>query len=129
MPKIDETTKQQRLDRISLLLRRHTLGVTQAEIANEVGLEPRTTNNYLRELEDQGKAYKDGIYWFPLALKETQLRPFELSPEEATKRMTHSFLSLTQESLEHLMLLLSDLTVVKNWVLDGKKLPGEPDAR
>lgn len=83
MPKIDETTKQQRLDRIYLLLRRHALGITQAEIADEVGLELRTTNNYLRELEDRGKAYKDGIYWLPLVLKESQLRPFDLSPEEA----------------------------------------------
>jgi CRISPR-associated endonuclease/helicase Cas3 len=83
MPKIDETTKQQRLDRIYLLMRRHAHGITQAEIADEIGLELRTTNNYLRELEDRGKAYKDGIYWFPLVLKESQLRPFDLSPEEA----------------------------------------------
>src|SRR3972149_11476971 len=83
MPKIDEATKQQRLDRIYILLRRHTHGITQTEIADEVGLEPRTTNNYLRELEDRGKAYKDGIYWLPLALRESQLRPFDLSPEEA----------------------------------------------
>lgn len=83
MPKIDEATKQQRLDRIHLLLRRHTLGITQAEIADETKIEPRTVNNYLRELEDHGKAFKDGIYWFPLMLKESQLRPFDLSPEEA----------------------------------------------
>ncbi|HLO14151.1 MAG TPA: CRISPR-associated endonuclease Cas3'', partial [Anaerolineales bacterium] len=37
----------------------------------------------MRELYDQGKAYKDGIYWYPLALKESRLRPFELLPEEA----------------------------------------------
>jgi CRISPR-associated endonuclease/helicase Cas3 len=83
MPKIDESTKQQRLDRLYLLLRRHPRGITQSEIAEEVGLELRTTNNYLRELEDRGKIYKDGIYWFPLVLKESQLRPFDLSPEEA----------------------------------------------
>ncbi len=83
MPKIDEVTKQQRLDRAYLLLCRHPLGLTQAEIADEAGFEHRTVNNYLHALEEQGKAYKDGIYWFPLRLKESRLRPFDLSPEEA----------------------------------------------
>lgn len=83
MPRIDDTTKQQRFDRIYLLLTRHSLGLTQAEIAAETGLETRTVNNYLHELEYQGKAYKDGIYWFPFVLKESRLRPFDLLPEEA----------------------------------------------
>jgi hypothetical protein len=50
----------------------------------------------------------------------------ESAPGEAGKSMAPFFFSMTQESLEHLVLLLSDLTIVKNWVLDGKKLPGEP---
>lgn len=83
MPRIDDSAKQQRLDRIYLLLTRHPLGLTQTEIASEIGLEPRTVNNYLRELEIQGKAYKDGIYWLPFVLKESKLRSFDLSPEEA----------------------------------------------
>ena len=83
MPKIDEATKQQRLDRIHLLLARNARGITEAEIADEMGLERRTANNYLRELEFQGKAIKDGLYWYPLVLKESRLRPFDLSPEEA----------------------------------------------
>ncbi len=83
MPKIDESTKMQRLERISLLLARNARGVTEAEIADEMRLERRTVNNYLRELEFQGKALKDGLYWFPLVLKESRLRPFDLSPEEA----------------------------------------------
>jgi CRISPR-associated endonuclease/helicase Cas3 len=83
MPKIDETTKQQRLERLCLLLARHPRGAAEAEIADEIGLERRTVNNYLRELEDQGKVFKDGMYWFPLVLKESRLRPFDLSPEEA----------------------------------------------
>ena len=83
MPKIDEATKQQRLDRIYLLLCRHPLGLTEAEIAAEIGLERRTTHNYLWELEAQNKAHKDGLYWLPLKLKESRLRPLDLSPEEA----------------------------------------------
>ncbi|MCL4530624.1 MAG: CRISPR-associated helicase Cas3' [Chloroflexi bacterium] len=83
MPRIDDTAKQQRLDRIHLLLARNARGVTEAEIADEINLERRTVNNYLRELEFQGKAFKDGLYWFPLVLKESRLRSFDLSPEEA----------------------------------------------
>ena len=83
MPKIDEATKRQRLERICLLLTRNASGSTEAEIAEEFRLERRTVNNYLRELELQGKAFKDGLYWYPLALKEPRLRPFNLSPEEA----------------------------------------------
>lgn len=83
MPRIDEATKTQRLERLRLLLARHARGLTEAEIAEELRLERRTANNYLRELEDQGKAFKDGLYWFPLVLKESSLRPLELSPEEA----------------------------------------------
>lgn len=52
----------------------------------------------------------------------------DVVPEEARRSMTPFFFSLTQESLEHLVLLLSDLAIVKNWVLDGKQLPQEPAA-
>ncbi|MGB8213616.1 MAG: CRISPR-associated helicase Cas3' [Anaerolineales bacterium] len=83
MPKIDEATKEGRLERMHLLLARNARGITEGEIAEEMGLERRTANNYLRELEYQGRAFKDGLYWFPLVLKESRLRPFDLSPEEA----------------------------------------------
>lgn len=83
MARIDDTTKKDRLDRIYLILSRNPRGLTEAEIAAEVNLERRTANNYLRKLEEQGKAFKDGIYWFPLVLHESRLRSFDLSPEEA----------------------------------------------
>lgn len=83
MARIDDATKKDRLDRIYLILSRNPRGLTEAEIAAEVNLERRTANNYLRKLEEQGKAFKDGIYWFPLVLHESRLRSFDLSPEEA----------------------------------------------
>jgi predicted DNA-binding transcriptional regulator YafY len=83
MPRIDDEDKRSRLERIYLLLTRNARGLTEAEIADEVRLDRRTVNNYLRELEYQGKALKDGLYWFPLVLKESRLRSFDLSPEEA----------------------------------------------
>lgn len=83
MPRIDDEDKRQRLERIHLLLARNARGVTEAEIAAEINLERRTVNNYLRELEYQGRALKDGLYWYPLVLKESRLRSFDLTPEEA----------------------------------------------
>src|SRR5512143_3236988 len=83
MSKIDEATKLARLERIRLRLTRNARGLTEAEIADELRLERRTVNNCLRELEIHGKALKDGLYWFPLVLKESRLRPFDLSPSFA----------------------------------------------
>ena len=83
MPRIDDDDKRNRLDRIYLMLTRNARGITEGEISDEVNLGRRTVNNYLRELEDRGKAFKDGLYWYPLVLKESRLRPFDLSPEEA----------------------------------------------
>ena len=46
--------------------------------------------------------------------------------DEIRQNQTALFLSLTPESLERLMLLLRDLTAVKNWVVDGNRLPWDP---
>ena len=89
MPKIDEATKGQRLERLYLILTRNARGLTEAEIADELRLERRTVNNYLRELETQGKAFKDGIYWFPLVLKGSRLRSFDLSRDGRRFLMDH----------------------------------------
>jgi uncharacterized protein (UPF0147 family) len=49
-------------------------------------------------------------------------------PEEVRRSQTALFFNLTQESLDRLMSLLSDLAIVKNWVLDGKQIPQQPAA-
>lgn len=45
------------------------------------------------------------------------------APDEIRRSEEVRFLGLTQESLERLVSLMADLTLVKNWVLDGKPLP------
>lgn len=50
----------------------------------------------------------------------------EGEPEEVLRSQTALFFNLTQESLDRLVLLLSDLAVVKNWMLDGKQIPQPP---
>jgi len=83
MPRIDGSTKQQRLERVYARLNRYPNGLTERELADGLNLERRTVNNYLRELETQGRIYKDGRLWIPLPWERARLRRIELSPEEA----------------------------------------------
>ena len=55
----------------------------EQEIAQALNYERRTINNYLRELEIQGRVYKDGQLWYSQPYKELVLRPLGLQPEEA----------------------------------------------
>lgn len=83
MPKVDEMTREGRKERVFLHLRRNALGLTEAELAEELGFERRTVNNYLRELELEGKVYKEGTLWLALPYEKAELRRFQISPEEA----------------------------------------------
>lgn len=82
MARIDDDSKRQRKERVHLIVAAGN-GLRELEIAQRAGLEPRTTNNYLRELEIEGHLYKDGVLWHALDVKQTKLRSFELSPQEA----------------------------------------------
>lgn len=85
MPKVDQTTKQDRKERAFLTLRRFPLGLPVAELSEMTGIERRTLDNYLAELSTEGKVYKEdrSALWVALAYDQAQLRKFELSPEEA----------------------------------------------
>jgi DNA-binding CsgD family transcriptional regulator len=56
--------KARREGQIQRLLRRHRFGLRESEIAEELGWQRRTTNNYLRALKRQQRAYKEGRCWF-----------------------------------------------------------------
>lgn len=49
--------------RLWRLLYRSVFGLRETAIAAELGWERRTVNNYLRALEAQGRAYKEGRVW------------------------------------------------------------------
>jgi len=83
MPKMDQDTKWKRIDLVLHLLTRHPNGLTEREVAETLNMGRRTVNNYLRELEIQGKLYKDGRLWLALPYHRTRLRHLEISPEEA----------------------------------------------
>ena len=81
MPQIDENTKSQRKKPIWLEVRQNN-GIRQSEISAQPNLKNRTVNNYLCELGDEGKIFKEGQLWYALPYHETRLRRFELEPEE-----------------------------------------------
>ena len=59
--------KGERKDKESMLyrlLRRLRWGVRESEIAEELGWQRRTVNNYLRVLKQHDKAEKSGWLWF-----------------------------------------------------------------
>ncbi len=81
--RILDSTRQQRLQRVDALLQRHPDGLRETEVAEMLGFERRSANNYLRHLDQIGYAYRDGALWFPLLHHSRVLRRFDLLPEEA----------------------------------------------
>jgi len=83
MPRISDDDKATRRERVLMIMQRHEERLTTQEIAGYLGLERRTVDNYLYELETEGKLYKDGKYWLAFPVDAIQLRRFEPTPEEA----------------------------------------------
>lgn len=83
MAKVAEDSKRKRLERIYFLLQRHEHGLTESEIAEKLGFENRTTNNYLRQLEYENKISKEGKFWFAHDWSSIALGRLDLEPEEA----------------------------------------------
>jgi hypothetical protein len=82
----------------------------------------------MKRIGDGGEGYDKLSAEFQFNVQKTSALLKQIAakaPEDSRRNISHFFFSLTPEGLEHLMLLLSDLAIVKNWVLDGHKLPGE----
>jgi predicted DNA-binding transcriptional regulator YafY len=82
MPKISEEEKQRNKEQVLMLVRRHN-GLRESEIADILHLGRRTVNNYLNEMEREGKVYKDGLYWLAGLGSGSWLRSFEMAADEA----------------------------------------------
>ncbi len=59
VPRITDDDKRARLDRVYILLKHHEACLTVQEIAEYLNLERRTVDNYLVELETEGKVCKE----------------------------------------------------------------------
>ncbi len=82
MPKITAEEKQRNKEQVLMLVKRH-YGIRTSEIAELTHIQRRTVDNYLAELEGEGKVYKDGVLWFADPDAGSWLRRFELAADEA----------------------------------------------
>ena len=64
MARLQDGEREERENALLRLLKRLRWGVRESEIAEELGWERRTVNNYLNELKDDQKAYREGRSWF-----------------------------------------------------------------
>jgi len=87
MANYGSNAKQRKIDLVYQVIKRYLNGITEKEIANELEMseKQRSINNYLRDLELQGKIYKEdkSTLWYALPFDSVKLRGIELSPEEA----------------------------------------------
>ncbi|MBN2002685.1 MAG: helix-turn-helix domain-containing protein [Anaerolineae bacterium] len=63
MARLVEGERKEKESCIVRLLRRRWFGMRESEIAEELGWERRTVNNYLRGLKKQERVYKEGRDW------------------------------------------------------------------
>jgi hypothetical protein len=65
MARLPEGEKEKRMGKVAHLLKKCSLGLYEQEVAEELGWDRRTANNYLRELDKRAKAHRDGRKWYP----------------------------------------------------------------
>lgn len=64
MARLPKGEHEERKSLLLRLLKRLPWGARESEIADELGWERRTVNNYLNELRDENKARREGWSWF-----------------------------------------------------------------
>ncbi len=82
MPRISEEEKKRGKEQVLMFVKRHH-GLREAEIADMLNVHRRTINNYLNQLEQEGKVYKDSLLWHAAENAGNWLRRFELAADEA----------------------------------------------
>ena len=64
MARLQKGERKDKENMLYCLLRRLHWGVRESEIAEELGWQRRTANNYLRKLKKDEKAEREGRSWF-----------------------------------------------------------------
>ena len=64
MARLRKGEKGSKETKVKRSLHHHFFGVKESELADELGWDRRTVNNYLRKLEREGEAYKEKWLWF-----------------------------------------------------------------
>ena len=63
MARLFSGEKSDKSNQVLQLLRQCFNGLREDEISQELGWDRRTTNNYLRELQGEGRIHKEGREW------------------------------------------------------------------
>ena len=63
MARLRKGERQMKGRQVVRTLRRGWFGLREVEVAQELGWDRRTVNNYLRNLQQQGRVYKEGRCW------------------------------------------------------------------
>ena len=64
MARLSKGERRRKARLVRTVLYRHPYGLRESEMANELGWQRRTVNNYLRALKRRGLIYKEGRDWF-----------------------------------------------------------------
>ena len=64
MARLQDGEREERENKVLRLLKQLRWGPRESDVAEELGWGRRTVNNYLHDLEDDDKAYKEGRSWF-----------------------------------------------------------------
>ncbi len=64
MARLQKGERKNKENTLYRLLKRLRWGVRESEIAEELGWQRRTVNNYLRRLKKEERAYQEGRSWF-----------------------------------------------------------------
>ena len=64
MARLSGGEREEKLNLLLRQVRRFRWGIRERELAEELGWERRTVNNYLHELERNGKVHREGRLWF-----------------------------------------------------------------
>jgi len=82
MSRVSDSTSQERKDRVVSLLKQEG-ELTVTEIATHLNLERRTLDNYLSDLEYEGKVEKEGMRWCISSLRPLLPRKLTMDAEQA----------------------------------------------
>ncbi len=64
MARLSEGEREEKLNLVLRSLQRFRWGIREGELSEELGWQRRTVNNYLRDLQRENKAYREGRSWF-----------------------------------------------------------------
>jgi len=64
MARLAKGEREEKRNLVLRLLKRFRWGIREEELSQEMGWQRRTLNNYLHDLEQDDKAYRDGRSWF-----------------------------------------------------------------